>query len=216
MFLNLREVDVDRRVTRSCMRSPASARPSCASVLRTHGLAFPLAHSANVPIGGYLLGGGMGWNGRIVGTHGVAFACAPLDVVTAAGERLTINERSHPDLYWAARGAGPAFCAVATRFHLEAFRVSAWHARGRLHVPDREGRERCALAARARFEAHPEPRAHDGARDGVGDQAVRTAAIACFAATEAEASRDVADRGALGSHADLEVSSRPRRSDYIQ
>jgi hypothetical protein len=81
------------------------------------------------------------------------FRVRALDVVTAAGERLTINERSHPDLYWAARGAGPAFCAVATRFHLEAFPYPRGMRAGRLHVPDREGRERCALAACARSSA---------------------------------------------------------------
>jgi FAD/FMN-containing dehydrogenase len=44
-----------------------------------------------------------------------------VEVVTAAGERLTLDKDSHPDLFWAARGAGPAFCAVATRFHLDVF-----------------------------------------------------------------------------------------------
>jgi len=116
---NLREVDVDTSHALVHAQPGIRAAELCER-LRTHGLAFPLAHSANVPIGGYLLGGGMGWNGESWGRM-ACFRVRALDVVTAAGERLTINERSHPDLYWAARGAGPGFCAVATRFHLEAF-----------------------------------------------------------------------------------------------
>jgi FAD/FMN-containing dehydrogenase len=115
----LREVDVD--TSSAIVRAQPGIRAAeLCERLRAHGLAFPLAHSAGVPIGGYLLGGGMGWNGESWGRM-ACFRVRALDVVTAAGERLTIDARSHPDLYWAARGAGPAFCAVATRFHLEAF-----------------------------------------------------------------------------------------------
>ena len=115
----LSEVDVDADAAMVRAQPGIRAAEFCER-LKAHGLAFPLAHSANVPIGGYLLGGGMGWNGESWGRL-ACFRVRAIDVVTAAGERLTIDRQSHPDLFWAARGAGPAFCAVATRFHLEAF-----------------------------------------------------------------------------------------------
>jgi len=62
----------------------------------------------------------MGWNGE----HWNRFACfsvEAVEVITTTGEKLTIDKHTHADLFWAARGAGPAFCAVATRFHLDVF-----------------------------------------------------------------------------------------------
>jgi FAD/FMN-containing dehydrogenase len=85
--------------------------------LDPHGQAFPIAHVGTVGLGGFLLGGGMGWNGEDWGQ----FACFNVDgleAVTARGDVLALGADSHPDLYWAARGAGPAFCAAATRFRL--------------------------------------------------------------------------------------------------
>lgn len=91
-----------------------------AAFLGEHGRAFPSGHSAEVGIGGFLLGGGMGWNGHAWGGFSAA-AVEAVDVVTAAGERLTISEREHADLFWAARGAGAGFPAVAVGFRLKTF-----------------------------------------------------------------------------------------------
>jgi FAD/FMN-containing dehydrogenase len=41
-----------------------------------------------------------------------------IDVVTADGELVRADESNHPDLFWAARGAGPGFFGVVARFHL--------------------------------------------------------------------------------------------------
>ena len=41
-----------------------------------------------------------------------------VDVVTADGELVRADSRQNSDLYWAARGAGPGFFGVVTRFHL--------------------------------------------------------------------------------------------------
>lgn len=41
-----------------------------------------------------------------------------MEVVTADGQHLLINKDSYPDLFWAARGAGPGFPAIVTRFYL--------------------------------------------------------------------------------------------------
>ncbi|KAI9924762.1 hypothetical protein MW887_006618 [Aspergillus wentii] len=42
-----------------------------------------------------------------------------VDVVTAAGELLHCNAQQNRDLYWAARGAGPGFPGIVTKFHLQ-------------------------------------------------------------------------------------------------
>jgi FAD/FMN-containing dehydrogenase len=115
----LRDLDIDaaaRRVT----AGPAIRAAELTTALEAQGLAFPVAHVGTVGLGGYLLGGGMGWNGEYWNRY-ACFNVRAVDLVTAAGERLTASAASHPDLYWAARGAGPGFCAVATRFHLDAF-----------------------------------------------------------------------------------------------
>ena len=39
------------------------------------------------------------------------------DIVTADGELLRVDERSHPELFWAIRGGGGNF-GVVTRFQL--------------------------------------------------------------------------------------------------
>lgn len=41
-----------------------------------------------------------------------------LDVVTAKGERIRVDSEQNTDLLWAAKGAGPGFPGVVTRFHL--------------------------------------------------------------------------------------------------
>jgi FAD/FMN-containing dehydrogenase len=87
--------------------------------LTAHGRAFPGGHCPSVGIGGFLLQGGQGWNGR---KHG--WACenvAAIDVVTADGELIRADEEQNSDLLWAARGAGPGFFGVITRFHLRTY-----------------------------------------------------------------------------------------------
>lgn len=85
-----------------------------------HGLGFPVAHCATVPLGGFLLGGGFGLNGDEWGTMS-CLAVRGAEVVTAAGEVLMVDARRHPDLFWALRGAGNGFPGVVTRFDLQLF-----------------------------------------------------------------------------------------------
>jgi hypothetical protein len=86
------------------------------ALLARHGRFFATGGSPNVSLGGFLLQGGLGWNFRRWGFS--AGEIAALDVVTADGELVRCDEHSHADLYWAARGAGPGFCGIVTRFHL--------------------------------------------------------------------------------------------------
>lgn len=59
----------------------------------------------------------MGWNSR--GWGWAAESIVAIDVVTAEGEWVRADATHHSDLFWAARGAGPGFFGVVTRFHLQ-------------------------------------------------------------------------------------------------
>ncbi len=109
-------IDADRM---TAVAGPGKGGSALMNDLIDVGLFFPAGHCKGVCIGGYLLQGGYGWNSRVYGP-----ACESvigLDVVTADGEKIYIDADNHPDLYWAARGAGPGFFAVVTAFHLKLF-----------------------------------------------------------------------------------------------
>jgi FAD/FMN-containing dehydrogenase len=80
-----------------------------------HGLATPFGDTGSVGIGGLTLGGGVGF---LVRKHGLTIdSMLAADVVTADGELLRVEPKSHPDLFWAIRGGGGNF-GVATRIRL--------------------------------------------------------------------------------------------------
>ena len=88
------------------------------NLLEPHGLMFPTGHCPGVGIGGFLLQGGWGWNSRLLGP-----ACMGVDaveVVTAEGELIRADATQHSDYLWAARGAGPGFFGIVTRFEIRA------------------------------------------------------------------------------------------------
>jgi FAD/FMN-containing dehydrogenase len=84
--------------------------------LESRGRFFPGGHCPTVGIGGFLLQGGQGWNARGLGW--AAEYVEAVDVVTAAGDLVRASAAENADLFWAARGAGPGFPGVVTRFHL--------------------------------------------------------------------------------------------------
>ncbi|KAI9926163.1 hypothetical protein ASPWEDRAFT_174886 [Aspergillus wentii DTO 134E9] len=107
-------VDPEKRI--------ATATPSITSeelndAAMKHGFVFPGGHCPDVGLGGFMLQGGMGLNARNWG-----WACESLEaveVITAQGELLLCNAQQNEDLYWAARGGGPAFPGIVTKFHLQ-------------------------------------------------------------------------------------------------
>jgi FAD/FMN-containing dehydrogenase len=110
---NAVHVDV---ASRTATVEPAVTSIQLAEALAERGLAFPVGHCSSVGMGGYLLSGGLGWNSGAWGP-----ACASViavDVVTADGSLIHATDDEHSELLWAARGAGPGFPGVATRFHL--------------------------------------------------------------------------------------------------
>lgn len=87
-----------------------------ADALMKQGLFFPVGHCKGVGLGGYLLQGGFGFNSRAVGP-----ACSnviAIDYVDANGELRHASDDENPDMFWAARGSGPAFFGVVVRFYL--------------------------------------------------------------------------------------------------
>jgi FAD/FMN-containing dehydrogenase len=101
-------IDAERKVA---VVGPGKGDSVLAAELDAVGLFFPAGHCKGVCVGGYLLQGGYGWNSRVFGP-----ACENvigLDVVTADGEKIYCDADSHPDLYWAARGAGPGLACRA-------------------------------------------------------------------------------------------------------
>ena len=73
--------------------------------LAAHGLAFPVGHAPSVPVSGFLLNGGLGWNSNSWGP--ACFSVEAVNVVTADGSLMVANREQHSDLLWAIRGAGP-------------------------------------------------------------------------------------------------------------
>jgi FAD/FMN-containing dehydrogenase len=87
--------------------------------LNAQNLSYPSGHCPPVKLSGYLLSGGMSWNQGVWGP-GIGSVEA-VELVTPDGELITANKDQNTDYYWAARGAGPAFFGVATRYQLKLY-----------------------------------------------------------------------------------------------
>jgi FAD binding domain len=102
-----------------------------------HGLSSLPGSSPDVGVTGYTLGGGLSWLGRRYG-----FACnrvRAIELVSAAGEALTVDADHEEDLFWALRGGGGAY-AIVTALHLDLVRVVDAYA-GALVFPAEFGAE---------------------------------------------------------------------------
>jgi FAD/FMN-containing dehydrogenase len=97
--------------------SPSTTGRQLNSYLGERGFMFAGGHCPDVGLGGFLLQGGMGWNCKNWG-----WACEnvlAIECVTADGELAKCDPSHHQDLFWAARGCGPGFPAVVTKYHLK-------------------------------------------------------------------------------------------------
>lgn len=110
------EVDTEQRVARV---GPGIHGMDLLAELAPHDLFFPVGHCSTVGIGGFLLGGGYGWLGRKYGE--ACLSVRAVDVVTADGELIRADAEHNTDYFWAARGAGPGFFGIVTRFHLDLY-----------------------------------------------------------------------------------------------
>lgn len=130
---HLLEVDEKRKVA---VASPSTTgRVLNGKLIKDYGLMFAGGHCPDVGIGGFLLQGGMGWNCRVslaalflhrqsllMNVQNWGWACEQVlavDVVTATGNLIHCNATQNSEYYWAARGSGPGFPGVITKFHLQ-------------------------------------------------------------------------------------------------
>jgi FAD/FMN-containing dehydrogenase len=111
-------VDPERRVAR------VQAGATWAQVIEAtvpYGLAPLVGSSPGVGAVSYVLGGGLGPLGRRFGF--AADHVRGLDLVTADGRLLRVDEDHEPELFWAVRGAGRNF-GVATEIEIGLFPVA--------------------------------------------------------------------------------------------
>jgi len=117
----LREVNIDKQ-KRIATTQPGLWNNQLVDAAGKQGLAFPAAHCPTVAMGGYLLGGGMGWNHA----HWGGIAChsiRSMEIVTANGKKIVASPKMNKDMYWAARGAGPGFFGVVTKYELDLYQA---------------------------------------------------------------------------------------------
>ncbi|MFI0714951.1 FAD-binding oxidoreductase [Streptomyces inhibens] len=114
----LRDVSVDSE-TMTATVQPGVRGSELGALLHERGLFFPVGHCEGVCVGGYLLQGGFGWRGRELGPS--CMSVTGIDVVTADGNHTYADGTRNTDLFWAARGAGPGFFGVVTRFHVKLY-----------------------------------------------------------------------------------------------
>lgn len=121
MVIDLRALDNMRidAASRIAVVEPAVTNLRLATALAQKGLAFPTGHCGGVAVSGYLLGGGIGWNSNAWGV--ACFSVLAVDVVMADGQLVTATADEHPDIFWAARGAGPAFFGIVTAYRLRLY-----------------------------------------------------------------------------------------------
>ena len=81
--------------------------------LAAHRLTLPAGCGPTVGVAGLTLGGGLGLLGRLYGLTCDRLVAA--DVVLADGRTVSCDDRRHPDLFWALRGAGGGHVGIVTR-----------------------------------------------------------------------------------------------------
>lgn len=104
---------------------------------QAHGLSSMPGSSPDVGVTGFTLGGGLSWLGRRYG-----FACnrvQAMELVTADGERRTVDAENEPDLFWALRGGGGGY-AIVSALQLRLIPISEIYA-GALVFPAELGAE---------------------------------------------------------------------------
>jgi len=111
-----RQIDVRERIM-EC--EPVVGLHELADSLARHGLAFPVGHCPGVPLSGFLVAGGWGWNFANWGPS--AASIESMDIVTADGELRRCSESENAELFWAARGSGSGFFGIVTKYRLRLY-----------------------------------------------------------------------------------------------
>jgi FAD/FMN-containing dehydrogenase len=128
------EIDPDARTARVEAGALVLELSEAAQV---HNLSSMPGSAPDVGVIGYTLGGGLSWLGRRYG-----FACnrvLGIELVTADGERRTVDAENDPDLFWALRGGGGGY-AIVTALQLDLVPIADIYA-GALLFPAAVGAE---------------------------------------------------------------------------
>ncbi|MBS0430807.1 MAG: FAD-dependent oxidoreductase, partial [Proteobacteria bacterium] len=125
--MNHVEVDAHARIAR--VEGGALWRDVDAAT-QPHGLATTGGFVSTTGVGGYTLGGGVGWLMRRCGL--AVDNLLEADMVLADGRSIVANEQQHADLFWALRGGAGGLGAVARftyRLHVvgEVFAGAVFH-----------------------------------------------------------------------------------------
>ncbi|KAG0229206.1 hypothetical protein BGW41_003146 [Actinomortierella wolfii] len=84
---------------------------------------IPAGSCASVGLGGHALGGGMGIVGRQYGM--LAHSVVEMTLIDSFGHHRHVNATSHPDLFWALRGAGGGSFGLVTEFRIQVYKAPA-------------------------------------------------------------------------------------------
>jgi FAD/FMN-containing dehydrogenase len=115
----MKQITVDPN-TRTVRAQPGLTWGEYNNAAAAYGLATTGGVVSTTGIAGLTLGGGFGW---LQGAYGLAIDnLLSAEIVTADGHILDIDERAHPDLFWAIRGGGGNF-GVVTAFTFRAHPV---------------------------------------------------------------------------------------------
>jgi FAD/FMN-containing dehydrogenase len=112
----LDSIEIDTNADRAVVE-PGVRGNVLTAALAPRGRYFPGGHCPTVGLAGFTLGGGFGFNSRVIGP--AAFSLRAVDVVLADGSEVHATDDAHTEILWAARGSGPGFFGVVTRLHLD-------------------------------------------------------------------------------------------------
>ncbi len=171
-----------------------------------HGLAVTGGAVSSTGVGGFTLGGGLGW---LMGLHGLAADnLLEAEVVLASGEVVRAGPDAHEDLFWALRGGGGNF-GVVTSF-VFALHPVAEIVGGLVAHPITAARDMLAFYADFTAGAPDELTAFAGlvhAPDGSGMPLA--VVIVCHAGPREQAERDLAPLLTWGTPAMVDVGPMP-------
>jgi FAD/FMN-containing dehydrogenase len=111
----LKKVSIDSEKKRAIV-DPGATLHDFDEAAQKFGLATPVGINSTTGIAGLTVGGGFGWLTRKYGLTVDNLLSA--EVVTADGEKRTVNNKENPDLFWAIRGGGGNF-GVVTKFEFQ-------------------------------------------------------------------------------------------------
>ena len=129
---SLRDVSIDAPA-RTATVQPAVNGRELVKLLEPHSLAFPIPHCGMVPMSGYLLGGGLGWNGE--SWEGMAcFSVTAIDIVTPDGTLITADAEHHAEWFLGSTRSGSRIFWSGDEIRLTALSAFPGHHDQHVHL----------------------------------------------------------------------------------